>query len=64
MSKDKETIVDVNGVEYDIAEEPLTGEQMKSVREQVLKNHDVQGIVWDENPRFARLREEANSKKD
>lgn len=64
MSKDKETIVDVNGVEYDIAEEPLTGEQMKSVREQVLKNHDVQGVVWDENPRFARLREEANSKKD
>lgn len=64
MSKGKETIVDVNGVEYDIAEEPLNGEQMKSVREQVLKNHDVQGIVWDENPRFARLREEANSKKD
>lgn len=64
MSKDKETIVDVNGVEYDIAEEPLTGEQMRNVRAQVLKSHDVQGVVWDENPRFARLRAEEKSKKD
>lgn len=64
MANEIEKFVDANGNEYEVAEESLTAEQMTAVRAKVLENHNPQGVVWDENPRFARLlKEQAVSEK-
>lgn len=61
MSEQKETMLNQEGVECEVATEALTSEQMDAVRAKVLESHDPTGIVWEANPRFDRLRAQINA---